>query len=72
MIRGHPHHATQVMPHHKVPGYRNVFIDASVSVHHHMLEHHCSVWPRVTHGRLRCPHVSIVLDETFTMRSYLR
>lgn len=72
VIRGHPHHTAQVMPHHQVPGYRNVFIDAPMPVHHHMLEHHYSVWPRVAHGRLRRPHVSIVPDETIAMRSYLR
>lgn len=72
VIRGHPHHATHAMPHHQITGHRNVFINAPMPAHRRMLEHHCSVWSCVTRRRLRRPHVSIVPDETTTMRSYLR
>jgi len=72
VIRGHPHHAAQAMPHHQITGHRNVFINAPMPAHHHMLEHHCSVWSRVTRSRLPRPHVSIVPDETIAMHSYLR
>jgi len=72
VIRGHPHHAAQAMPHHQITGHRNVFINAPMPAHHHMLEHHCSVWSRVTRSRLPRPHVRIVPDETIAMHSYLR